>query len=221
MRGSRRKAGVLALAVVASYRLVVRGRQLGWGSTEDEARGRQPGDELLDRPDLVATRAITIDAPVEGVWPWIAQLGQGRGGFYSYDLAENLAGCDIHSADRILPQWQDIAVGDEIRLAPQVGLRVAAVAAGRALVLRGAIPMGALTPPYDFTWAFVLAPGPGGGTRLIVRERYAYTRWWAPLLIEPVSAVAFVMTRKMLRGIKQRAEQEPRRSTRERVGASG
>ncbi|WP_345564773.1 hypothetical protein [Nonomuraea rosea] len=202
-----------------AYRLRGRGRQLAWGSTEEEARGLQPGDELLASPDLVATRAITIETPAERVWPWIAQLGQGRGGFYSYDLVENLIGCDIHSAHRIMAHWQGIAVGDEVRLAPQVGLRVAAVETGRALVLLGAVPMGDITPPYSFTWAFVLRPEPDGRTRLIVRERYAYTRWWAPLMIEPVTAVSFVMTRKMLRGIKRRAERQSHRPAHGRMEA--
>ena len=77
---------------------------------------------------------------------------------------------------------------------------------GRALVLRGGVPMGAAPPPYDFTWAFALREEPGGTTRLLVRERYAYSRWWAPLLVEPVAAVSFLMTQRMLRGIRDRAE---------------
>jgi hypothetical protein len=136
----------------------------------------------------------------------IAQLGQGRGGFYSYDFLENLAGCDIHSAERVIPQWQEIRVGDEIKLAPQVGLEVAALEPGRALVLRGGVPMGNTPPPYDFSWAFVLREQPDGMTRLLVRERYGYTSWWAPLLVEPVQVVSFAMTQKMLRGIRDRAE---------------
>jgi hypothetical protein len=140
------------------------------------------------------------------VWPWIAQLGQGRGGFYSYDRLENLVGCDIHSADRIVPEWQDVAVGDELMLAPQVGLVVASLERGRSLVLRGAIPIWNTAPPYDFTWAFELRDHPDHTTRLLVRERYAYTRPWARLLIEPTQAISFMMSQKMLRGIKHRAE---------------
>ena len=114
------------------------------------------GDELIVRADLTATRAITVRAAAAEVWPWIAQLGQGRGGFYSYDLLENLLGCDIHSADRIAPEWQHVAVGNEIRLAPKVPLIVTTSEPGRALVLRGGVPMGETAPPYDFTWSFVL-----------------------------------------------------------------
>ena len=187
--------------------LFARRRQLRWGATGQESDGALPGDDLIASPDLTATRAITIRASADQVWPWIAQLGQGRGGFYSYDFLENLVGCDIHSADRIVPEWQDVAVGDEVKLAPTVGLEVAALEPGRSLVLRGGVPMGNTPPPYDFTWAFVLREQPDGTTRLLVRERYAYTRRWAPLLVEPVAAVSFVMTQKMLRGIRDRAEQ--------------
>jgi len=77
---------------------------------------------------------------------------------------------------------------------------------GRALVLRGGVPMGAMPPPYDCTWAFVVRERPDGTTRLLVRERYAYTQRWAPFLVEPVAVVAFVMTQRMLRGIRDRAE---------------
>jgi hypothetical protein len=101
----------------------------------------------------MATRAITVHAPAAQVWPWIAQLGQGRGGFYSYDTLENLVGCDIHSADRIVPQWQDLKVGDQVKLHPEVGLGVAVVEQGRVLVLRGGVPMGSVPPPTT-------APGP-------------------------------------------------------------
>ena len=113
---------------------------------------------------------------------------------------------NIHSADRIESEWQDVGVGDQVRLAPKVGLAVAFLERGRSLVLRGGIPMGNTAPPYDFTWAFVLRDEPDGTTRLLVRERYAYTRSWARLLVEPAEMVSFVMSRKMLRGIRNRAE---------------
>ena len=105
-----------------------------------------------------------------------------------------------------MPRWQDIEVGDQIRLAPQVALAVAQLERGRSLVLRGGVPMGDTPPPYDFTWAFVLREDPPGTTRLLVRERYGYTRPWARLLVEPAEAVSFAMTQKMLRGIRDRAE---------------
>src|ERR1700730_3364960 len=153
--GRRRAVGLSSLVcAVAGYVVVGRARQLRWGATDQECEALLPGDDLIANADLTATRAITIRAAADQVWPWIAQLGQGRGGFYSYDLLENLAGCEIHSADRIAPEWQDVAVGNEVRLAPDVPLIVAASEPGRALVLRGGIPMGKSAAPYDFTWTF-------------------------------------------------------------------
>jgi hypothetical protein len=196
---------------IAAGMVLARRWQAQWGATGQEAGEPLPGDDLIARADLTATRAINVGVPADEVWPWIAQLGQGRGGFYSYDALENLAGCDIHSADRIVPEWQEVRVGDQIRLAPQVALAVALLEPRRSLVLRGGAPSGGAPmrnrpPPYDFTWAFALREELPGTTRLLVRERYAYTRPWARLLVEPVEAVSFVMTQKMLRGIRDRAE---------------
>jgi hypothetical protein len=177
----RYSVGVTAIGAAAVYVFLARPRQLKWGATDQEADEPLPGDELLPNADLIATRAISIRASADQVWPWIAQLGQGRGGFYSYDFLENLVGCDIHSADRVVPEWQDVAVGDEVKLAPGVGLVVASVESGRSFVLRGGIPMGNISPPYDFTWAFALRDEADEATRLFVRERYAYRRPWARL----------------------------------------
>ena len=204
----RYAAGVSTIGfAAAAYILFARPGHLRWGASARECAASLPGDDLIVSPDLVATRAITVRTSAGRVWPWIAQLGQGRGGFYSYDFLENLAGCDIHSADRIVPEWLDIKIGDEIKLAPAVGLEVVALEPGRSLVLRGGVPMGTTPPPYDFTWAWVLRDEPDGTARLLVRERYAYTRPWARFLVEPVEAVSFVMSQKMLRGIRDRAEQ--------------
>ena len=200
-------AGIaVAAGAAAGGLLLARRWQLRWGATDQELAEPLPGDELIARPGLTATRALTVRAPADRVWPWIAQLGQARGGFYSYDFLENLAGCGIHSADRVVPDWQDVRAGDKVGLHPEVALDVAAVDPGRSLVLRSAVPDGSAPPPFSFTWAFALRPGPDGATRLIVRERYAYTRPWARLIVEPVEAVDFVMTQKMLRGIRSRAE---------------
>ena len=208
---SRSTLSATAIAT-AAYILVVRPRQLRWGATDEESKGPLPGDDLIENADITATRVITIRAAAAQVWPWIAQLGQGRGGFYSYDFLENLVGCDIHSADRVVPEWQGIGVGDEVRFAPEVGLAVASLELGRSLVLRGGVPIGNIAPPYDSTWAFVLRDGPDKTTRLLVRERYAYKRPWARLIIEPTEVLSFVMSHKMLRGIKERAERPPPRT---------
>jgi hypothetical protein len=190
----------------AAYSFIARPWHLRWGATDQESDKPIAGDDLIPTCSLSATRAISIRARCDQVWPWIVQLGQGRGGFYSYDFLENIAGCDIRSADRIVPEWQDVNAGDEIKLHPKVSLQIASLEPGRSLVIRGAVPMGNTTPPYDFTWAFVLREQSDSTTRLLVRERYGYTRWWAPLLVEPVEAVSFLMSQKMLRGIRARAE---------------
>lgn len=193
-------------SAVAAYVGGLRARQLRWGATAREVAAIFPGDDRIAAPDLMATRAITIDASAVRVWPWIAQLGQGRGGFYSYDGLENLIGADIHSADRIVAEWQDIRVGDAVQLAEAVGMTVIVAEPGRALVIRRAVPMGSVPCPYDCTSAWLLRERPDGTTRLVVRERYAYLQPWAPLILEPVAVVSFLMTQKMLRGIKARAE---------------
>ena len=204
-----RSPGLRSVALVgaaAAAGAVLRARYLRWGATDEEANVVLPGDGFLRHADLTATRAITVAASADRVWPWLAQLGQGRGGFYSYDFLENLVGCDIHSADRVVPEWQPIEVGDQVNFNSEVGLTVAQVEPGRALVLRGGIPTGRMEPPYDFTWAFVLRPGLRGATRLVVRERYSYSHRWAAVLVEPVELISFVMSRRMLRGIRERAE---------------
>ena len=206
MRRGPIAAAIAMAGAAAAYVFLARRWQLRWGATDEEASGLLPGDDLVAGPDLSATRAITVRASADEVWPWIAQLGQGRGGLYSYDSLENLVGCQIHSADRIVPEWQSPQAGDEVRLHPEMPLVIAVLEPGRALVLRGGVPMGDTAPPYDFTWAFVLRERPDGTTRLLVRERYAYTQWWSPLVVEPVEVVSFVMSQKMLRGIRDRAE---------------
>ncbi len=214
MRRALLTVAALKFAVLGLYAGVLRQRQLCWGATSGEVGAPLPGDELIADADVTATRAITIAASCEQVWPWLAQLGQGRGGFYSYDRLENLAGCEIHSADRIVPEWQDVAVGDEFRLHPELVLRVERVEAPRALVVAGIAPSGngaeAAPTPYDFTWAFVLEEAGPGSARLVVRERYGYRTKWAVALVEPVSLVSFVMTQRMMRGIRERAVQNPR-----------
>jgi hypothetical protein len=192
-------AGGTALALASRTRL------LRWGATDAEIADSQPGDDLIVDADVTATRAITIRRSPYAIWPWVAQLGQGRGGFYSYDRLENLLGFDIHSADRVVPGWQQLEVGDEERLAATVGLKAVIVEPGRALVLQGSLPI-ARRPPFESTWAFILSEQLDGTTRLISRERYGYKRWWARFVVEPTQAASFVMSRKMLLGIRERAE---------------
>ncbi|VTR75516.1 SRPBCC family protein [Cellulomonas hominis] len=209
MTRTRALRTVLVGAAVATGYAVARHRGLRWGATQVELSVGLAGDELLPDADLVATRAITVRAPAERVWPWLVQIGQGRGGFYSYDALENLAGLGIRSADSVEDRWQDLAVGDEVRLGGPLTLAVARLEPGRALVLHGAGP--ALpdedAAPFDFVWSFVLRPGVLPGTsRLVIRERYGYTEPWARWMVEGVSWVSLLMTERMLRGVRDRAE---------------
>lgn len=219
-RGVNIVAGLAAVgaAAVMAYALLVRPWHVRWGATDEEVDRPLPGDDLLPRSRWGATRAITIQAPPDAVWPWIAQLGQGRGGLYSYDWLENLAGCDIHSADAILPEHQSPAAGDLIRMGPQgyPAFVVQSVDPGHALVLTAvnpetgqveALPDDPGEPYTAGSWAFVLEDAGPGATRLIVRSRGdsnlgpGNTLMW-----RIVEGVQFVMEQKMLRGVKLRAE---------------
>ncbi len=211
----RRLMGLGALTAWL-YTLVWRPWSLRWGATDEEVERLLPGDELAPHPVWRCTRAVTINAPAEAVWPWLAQIGQGRGGFYSYDWMENLAGLDIHSAERILPELQAPRVGDFIPAAPSaaktgMGWTVVAVQPGRALVLRAGPPNQALAPatdvPFVSTWAFVVEPRNARTSRLLVRGRLAARpRLLAVAVLALLELPYFIMERRMLLGIKARAE---------------
>jgi hypothetical protein len=202
--------GLLAAGLVAAYPAVLRPWHLRWGTTDAEARAPLPGDALIPRPASVSTRAVTVGAPPAAVWPWLTQLGQERAGLYSYAWLENLAGSGIRNADRLVPAWQAVAVGDPVRLAsaaryPGAYLLVAAVEPGRALVLRSPnVPggPGAGAGDFGYSWAFVLAPAAREATRLVVRARYRGPR----AAVAVSEALQFVMERRMLLGIRARAE---------------
>jgi hypothetical protein len=212
-----KKLGIVIAGTFATA-LLARDWFLRWGADAEETELSLPGDNVIAHADLVATRGVTIRGTSDEVWPWIAQLGQGRGGLYSYDALENLFGCDIQSAEEILPTLQHVAPGDEVRLHPAVTLRVVSVEPGRSLVLQGGTPGDGA--PYDFTWAFVLRSDLDGTTRLLVRERYGYAHRWTPLLVEPLAVVSFLMTQRMLRGIRDRVERGRVASSREEAGDS-
>jgi len=172
---------------------------LTWGATDDEADRPLPGDDLLAKPAIVTTRAVLVDAKPGAIWPWLVQMGPGRGGVYTYDWIENLFGMGVHSTDTILPEFQDLKAGDAQRLGANV-LRVAVLEPEKSLVLR--------SDDGNWVWAFALVPA-ATGTRLISRNRIlapgapAMTRLLYEYVMEPGS---LVMERKMLLGIKQRAE---------------
>jgi hypothetical protein len=191
----------------------MRHRYNRWGATSAELTATMPGDELVPAPRLGYTRAISIAAPVADVWPWLVQIGHGRGGLYSFDGLENLARCDIHSADRILDEHQALNPGDLIRLGPEgyPCFQVWRATTPTDLVLIGADPKPPHTvPPIDSpggraTWQWALRPTPDGlGTRVIVRQRLTYPKSQSVMwhIVEPIG---FVMERQMLLGLRQRA----------------
>lgn len=191
-----------------------------WGATQAELAALMPGDELVPAPVLGYTRAVTVAAPPARVWRWLVQLGQGRGGMYSFDGLENLARCDIHTITTIRPELQTLAAGDLIRMGP-VGhpcFRVISVDPGVSLVLLGADPQPPHLTPRDreepdsaapvATWQFLLTPDDAGtSTRLISRQRLEYPRAQSVMwhVVEPIG---FVMEREMLRQISRLAESD-------------
>jgi len=214
----RCRRGLLLAAGVAVYVLYVRPWMLRWGATEGEGAEWLPGDDVVSGATLAVTRAIDIAAPPVEVWPWLVQIGIGpdRAGFYSYDWLENLLGLDVLSASRIIPQLQAIAVGDRIPLGPETHLRVQQLDPGAALILHARMDPftgrdidPSLAEPsvcLDWTWSFVLRARPPG-TRLLLRTRGT----WAPPMLGPLVQPIleppwFVMERRMLLGIRERAE---------------
>jgi hypothetical protein len=194
--------GLAGLAAAGEgYRRLLRRRVLDWGAGRDEAAGHLPGDELLADATVVSTRAITIAAPTSAVWPWLVQMGPGeRGGAYTYDWIENLLGLDMHSVETILPQFQHVEVGDVLpdrRGKPW--MRFARVEPEHVLALRSA--------DGRWVWTFVLVEE-GGWTRLLSRNRIRTDgSLGARLGLELMIPGSLVMERKMLLGIKTRAEQ--------------
>ena len=176
-----------------------------WGATAKEVQRTMLGDAQVTLPSYQTTLGVTIDAAPAAIWPWLMQMGYRRGGLYSYDWLDRLFGyLDAPSAERILPEWQLLAVGDVIPIGRGGGFPVKAIEPFRSLVLGG------YTRDVEWSWELELTPIGAAGTRLVSRNRV----WTRPtlrsrvtmLLIEPA---AFLMTRKMLLGIKRRAESLP------------
>jgi hypothetical protein len=187
----------IATALAGLYARVLRKSILSWGATDGETSARLPGDELLERADGVSTRAIDIDAPPAAVWPWLAQMGPSpRGGAYTYDWIENMLGLNMHSTDCVLPEFQHPEVGETFSLGSN-RMRMDRVESERVLAWR--------SEDGNWVWTFVLEPR-DGGTRLISRNRFRLPKLLARISMLPVEPGSLVMERKMLRGIKQRAE---------------
>ena len=201
----RRLARSLADVVVASPLFLsaplCRRWHLRWGATEAEVAAPMPGDELVHDTSFNATRAITIDAPPKAVWPWLVQIGHGRAGWYSYDLFDNGA---RPSAARILPQYQQLKVGDWVPMSGTVNettaFRIKAFQPDRWMLWE---------KPHS-TWAWMLLALEGGRTRLItrVKDRYAWRASPGNALLSLILMEFgdFPMMRKLLRGVKERAE---------------
>ena len=212
----RAVGAVVATAVTAivGYEWALKPWQERWGATADERMTPLPGDELVAEPASQVTRAITIAAEPEDVWPWLVQIGADRAGFYSYDWLENLFGLDIHSADEVVEAWQHRELGDVVgaNRAGTGGWYVVDLRPNEALVLQtGNLAAGRPLRrdeqlKWEFLWTFALRRAPSGGTRLLVRERTGFGSALTAALLAPVGLVSFVMTRRMMLGIKARVE---------------
>lgn len=185
-------------ALLAIGHLIARRPFLTWGATAEEAASRLPGDELLEGADAdSSTRAIDIDAAPEHVWPWLAQMGPApRGGAYTYDWIENLLGLDFHSVDHVIPELQNPQPGDMIDLGADV-MRYARVEPQQVLAFR--------SEKGNWVWTFVLRER-DGDTRLISRNRFRTQGLKERLILELMVTGSLIMERKMLHGIKERAE---------------
>jgi hypothetical protein len=223
--------GVGQIAVTVAGAPVLRRWYQRWGVSDEEHARSLPGDELVPDPDIASTRAVTVAASPEEVWPWLVQIGHGRGGLYSFDALENLIGCDLHSAVRVLPEHQHLEVGDLVRAGPEGypawcvvrcdpprTLVLVAIAPGTSAGGRVAVDL-TDDDPTRSTWQWVLEPTAEGGTRLLTRTRTRFPRSTSVLwhLLEPVT---FVMERRMLLGIRERAERAAaQRTAAERAAA--
>jgi hypothetical protein len=194
-------AAVVAASAAAAWSPPARRWYLNYGATAEEVARELPGDELLPHPDLLSTRAVTIDADPATVWPWLVQMGSGRGGAYTYDWIENLFGLDMHSADQILPRFQHLAVGDVLPLGDNgPDLRVEICDPERTLAFR--------STDGTWVWTFNLSSY-WLATRLVSRNRIVtpgarrLRRLAYRAVLEPGS---LIMERRMLLGIKERAE---------------
>ncbi|MFF0815141.1 hypothetical protein ACFYVR_08300 [Rhodococcus sp. NPDC003318] len=199
-------SGAVLIAANLATSAPLRRWRTAWGATDDERKATLPGDELVPDADWTYTHEVTVHAPPDAVWRWIVQIGQGRGGFYSYQGLENLIGCRIRNTDRILDDFQHLQVGDVVAMHPSApGLPVVAIETNSRLVLHN----GSAETGDSALWSFHVVPGPGAATRLLERGRYAHGPTLAsrlgfgPTLLEPIS---FVMCRKMLLGIRDLAE---------------
>jgi hypothetical protein len=192
-------AGIFVVVALLAYMLIIRPWHLTWGATAGEVSRAMPGDELVPNPSFNATRAVTIEAGPEDIWPWLLQMGYLRAGFYSYDKLDNKG---IPSAERILPELQDLKVGDKIPVADGAFVKVVSMRPSQSMVWQ--FETGAWG---NSTWAWGLYRKDENHTRLITRLRIKYN-WLSPSIFGMliVDVVELVMMRKCLLGIKRRVE---------------
>ena len=198
----------MRVAAVAALLYGARRFYRNWGSTKEESHMWLPGDELVDGRVIQTTEGVWIDAEASAVWPWLVQMGQDRGGLYSYEALENFFGLQYHNADRIHPEWQRLAPGDLVRLAPRgwMGMRegiafsVVDVVEQQNIVLRATPPEHAL----DAVWSFHLIPHWEDRCRLLIRSRTRASHPGDMLALELTGPARALVTRGMLLGIKRR-----------------
>jgi len=202
--------GVVATAGSVAYRMRIRPWLAHWGATDDEVDAALPGDELVDGNGPRTTRAVTIDAPTAAVWPWLAQIGEDRAGFYSYAWLERLAGCDMQNATAIRPDWAHHEAGETVWLARryrEMGRQVVArIETERVFSMVSPADWDAITRGEHASgaWTFALEPTVDGRTRLLARGSGGAVGTFA------FDVAHFVMEQKMMRGIKERAERAGR-----------
>jgi hypothetical protein len=193
---------LVMLALVALYWFPIRQWMNQWGASPSDLDRVMAGDGLLAHWTYSGTTAVTVNAAPEQIWPWLVQIGYQRGGLYSYDWLDRLFGyLDRPSATRILPEFQRLAVGDHIPLGRGPSWPVAILEPNRALVL-DMRNMGGL----DWVWQFGLYPIDETRTRLVSRSRVRAHAVWARVLTHAIEPAGFLMTRRMMLGLKQRAE---------------
>jgi hypothetical protein len=205
---------VVILTLSLLYWFPIRRWMNRWGATSSDLARVMAGDELLVNPTYSGTTAVTINASPEHIWPWLVQIGYQRGGLYSYDWLDRLFGyLDRPSATRILPDFQHLAVGERIPLGRGPSWPVAVAEANRALVLDMRNSGG-----FDWVWQFGLYRVDENRTRLVSRSRVRTKTASARLGTYAIEPAGFLMTRRMLLGLKQRAEALRAAQTREARG---
>jgi hypothetical protein len=209
-----RTVATVGAAGLGAYVLFFRPWQRRWGASDEEVKRMLPGDELVPHADVMTTRGVTVEATPAAIWPWLVQIGQGRAGYYSYERLENLAGLKMKNAEGINPDWQHLQAGDIVPAEPGgTGFKVLALEPERALVLGWregdtGVFEGFTQMFPEASWAFVLVPFDSEYTRLISRlrgsSRPSFWNRLTGIFFEPIE---FLMTSRMLLGIKKRAEQ--------------